>query len=434
MKQVAAERPLPELADFLGAFAHHFHRSEGRDALERYSTGLLSDLPRKNGETIASAVPGTNAQRLQELLTRIQWDEAAFNRQRGGRMRDEVRLGDGVLLLDDTAFVKQGTASVGVARQYCGVVGKVANCQVAVTCVYADPATHWPVNVRLYLPAEWTEDPDRCLKVGVPPEVTFQTKPQIALALLDEARAMQIPHGAVVADAGYGSDPPFLAGLEERQEPYVVAVPCDFRVEVEGEPAWGSRRADVVLQDLPRSKWKTICWREGGKGKLRKKFVALRAWRTLAGQRQQAGWLLGERPARGQTGEWRYYFSTLPPDTPMKRLVELAHRRWPIERFHEDAKGLLGWDAYQGRLWTGFHRHAVIVMLTSSFLVWREWKQRQSKPRPRGRPRAPFSPRPDRRRQSLAQMHRQVVDALWEMAVEQRSRSSQGQESRSSPN
>lgn len=423
MKQVAAEKPLPELADFLSPLAPHFHRSEGREDLERYSTGLLSDLPRKNGETIASAVPGTHAQRLQELLTRIRWDEAALNRQRVERMRDEVRLGDGVLLLDDTAFVKQGTASVGVARQYCGPLGKVANCQVAVTCVYADPATHWPVTVRLYLPAAWTADPARCQQAGVPKEVTFQTKPQIALALLEEARALAIPHAAVVADAGYGGDPTFLAGLEARREPYVVAVPCDFRVEGEAQPAWGSRRADVVLQDLPRSKWKTICWREGTKGKLRKKFVALRAWRTLDGQRQQAGWLLGERPARGQTGEGRYYFSTLPLDPPLKRLVELAHRRWPIERFHEDAKGLLGWDAYQGRLWTGFHRHAVVVMLTYSFLAWREWKQRHTQPRPRGRPRDPFSPRPDRRRQSLAQVHRQVVDALWEMAVEQRSRS-----------
>lgn len=434
MKQVAAEKPLPELADFLSPLAHHFQRSEGREDLERYSTGLLSDLPRKNGETIASAVPGTSSQRLQELLTRIRWDEAALNRQRVERMREEVRLGDGVLLLDDTAFVKQGTASVGVALQYCGVVGKVANCQVAVTCGYADPATHWPVTVRLYLPAEWRKDAVRCQQAGVPKEVTFQTKPQIALALLEEARALAIPHAAVGADAGYGKDPTFLAGLEARQEPYVVAVPCDFPVEVEAQPAWGSRRADVVLQDLPRSRWKTICWREGGKGKLRKKFVALRAWRTLAGQRQQMGWLLGERPARGQTGEWRYYFSTLPGDTPLKRLVELAHRRWPIERFHEDAKGLLGWDDYQGRLWTGFHRHAVIVMLTYSFLAWQEWKQRHRKPRPRGRPRDPFSPRPDRRRQSLAQVHRQVVDALWEMAVEQRSRSSQGRESRSSPN
>ena len=434
MKQVAAEEPLPELADFLSPFARHFQRSEGREDLERYSTGLLSDLPRKNGETIASSVPSTHPQRLQELLTRVQWDEAAFNRQRVEQMREEVRLGDGVLLFDDTAFVKQGTASVGVARQYCGTLGKVANCQVAVTCVYADPAIFWPVTVRLYLPREWTEDPDRRRKAGVPEEVTFQTKPQIALELLDEVRELEIPHQAVVADAAYGKDSPFLEGLETRKELYVVAVPCDFRVEVEGEPSLGIRRADEVFHTLPRRQWKTLSWREGAKGKLRKKFVALRAWRTVEGQRKQLGWLIGERPARDQQGEWRFYFSPFPPETSLRRLAELAHRRWPIERFHEDGKGLLGWDDYQGRLWKGFHRHAVIVMLTSSFLTWREWKHRHNKPRARGRPRDPFSPRPDRRRQSLAQVHRQVVDALFEMAVEQRLRLALTHDPRPSPN
>lgn len=434
MKQVAALAPLPALADFLGPFAHHFRRSEGREDLERYSTGLLSDLPRKNAETIASAVPGISSQRLQELVTGIQWEETAFNRQRVERMRDEVVLGDGVLIFDDTSFVKQGTSSVGVAPQYCGTVGKVANGQVAVTCVYADPAVHWPVNVRLYLPQAWAEDPLRRQQAGVPEEVEFQTKPQLALKGLDEARDLSIPHQAVIADAGYGKDSAFLEGLETRGEPYMVAIPCDFSVEVEAEPSLGSRRVDGVLKGLPRRRWKTVCWREGAKGKLRRKFVALRAWRTVGGTKQHLGWFLGERPGRGQQGKGRYYFSTLPPETPLKRLVELAHRRWPIERFHEDSKDLLGWDDYQGRLWTGFHRHAVIVMLSYSFLVWREWKQRQSKPRTRGRPRDPFSPRPDRRRQSLAQVHREVVDALFEMAIEERVRSALTYEARSSPN
>jgi len=434
MSPVSAHEPLPELADFLRPFARHFQCAEGRDDLERYSTGFLSDLPRKNAQTMASGVPGTSSQRLQELVTGIQWEETAFNRQRVERMRDEGVLGAGVLIFDDTSFVKQGTSSVGVARPYCGTVGKVANGQVAVTCVYADLAVHWPVSVRLYLPEAWAEDPLRRQQAGVPQEVEFQTKPELALKELDEARELSIPHQAVIADADYGKDPAFLEGLETRGESYGVAVPCDFSVEVEEEPSLGPRRADKVLQGLPRRSWKTVCWREGAKGKLRKKFVALRAWRTVGGHRKQLGGLLGERPGRGQKGEGRYSFSNFPPETPLKRLVEVAHRRWPIEHFHEDGKDLLGWDDYQGRLWTGFHRHAVIVMLFYSFLVWREWKQRQSKPRTRGRPRDPFSPRPDRRRQSLAQMHREVVDALFEMAVEERVRSSLAHESRSSPN
>lgn len=414
----ASTEPLPELAEFLAPFAHHFQRSEGREDLERYSTGLLSDLPRKNGDTLAKAIPGTSSQRLQELLTRINWEEAAFNAQRIEGMRDEVHLGDGAIIFDDTGFAKQGSSSVGVAWQYCGNLGKVCNCQVAVTSVYADPAVCWPLNVQLYLPEEWTEDPDRCRKAGVPEAISFQTKPQIALMLLDEARRLKIPHKVVVADADYGGDSTFLEGLESRKERYVVAVPCDFHVEVKGQSKRGSRRADEVLKEIPLSRWKTVTWREGTKAWLRKKFVAIRAYRTLAGQRKQLGWLIGERPARGQEGGRKYYFSNFSKAMPLEKMVEYAHRRFHIEQFHEAAKQLLGWDDYQGCLWKGFHRHTTIVMLTYSFLCWKEWKQRQKTPRPPGRPRDPFSPRRDRRRCSLEEIHRRIVDVLWNMAIE----------------
>ncbi len=187
----ASTDPLPELEAFLSPFIHHFVRSEGRENLERYSTGLLSDLPRKNGETLAGAIPQTNEQRLHNLLTGIQWDEAAFNAQRVEQMRDEAVLGDGAFIFDDTGFAKQGKSSVGVSRQYSGSLGKVGNCQVAVTGVYADAGVSWPLNARLYLPKAWTNDPDRCAKAGVPEEISFQTKPEIALTLLDEARGLK---------------------------------------------------------------------------------------------------------------------------------------------------------------------------------------------------------------------------------------------------
>lgn len=388
----ASTDPLPELAEFLAPFAHHFQRSEGREDLERYSTGLLSDLPRKNGDTIAEAVPGTNNQRIQEFLTRIQWDEAAFNAQRIEQMRDEVRLGDGVILIDDTGFPKQGKNSVGVSWQYCGQLGKVCNCQAAVTSAYADLGVCWPLHARLYLPQDWTGDPDRCRKAGVPEDIPFQTKPEIALMLVDEAIRLKVPHNAVVSDAAYGADPTFLDGLESRSEYYVVAVPCDFHIQVKGHRKKGSRRADDVLKQVPLLQWQTIAWREGAKGWLRKKFVALRAYRTLKGQRKHLGWLIGERPARGQDGDWKYYFSSFPKATPLEKMVEYAHRRFQIDQFHEEAKQLLGWNDYQGRLWTGFHRHASLVMLTYSFLCWQEWNQRQEAPRSPGRPRDPFSP------------------------------------------
>lgn len=416
MKVVAASEPLPELAEFLVPYMHHFVRSETREDLERYMTGQLSDIPKKNSDTMAQAVPKTSEQRLQELLTRCVWDEAALNTQRVEQMRDTVRLSDGVLIFDDTGFHKQGKHSVGVARQYCGCLGKVANCQVVVTCVYADVATHWPVIVRLYLPSEWTDDKERCAKEGVPDDVTFQTKPQIALSLLDDARSLSIPHSAVIADSSYGGDDTFLSGLEEREERYVTGIPCDFHVQMETDKNPRSVRADTVLKALPRAQWTTIRWREGEKGWLRKKFVALRAYRSLGGKPLTLGWLIGERPARGQQGDWKYYFSNFPADTSLETLVGYVHHRWQIERFHQDSKQLLGWDDYQGRLWKGFHRNSVLVMLAYSFLVHQEWHHRIHAPKTRGRPRTAFSPRRDRRRQTLAAVHRQIVDALWEMA------------------
>jgi SRSO17 transposase len=185
----ASPAKLPELQEFLGAFQVRFRRPEGRDALERYTTGLLTELPNKHCDTIAQAVPGTSEQRLQEFLTNMPWDEADLNRQRVQKMIAEATQGKGVLVFDDTGFPKQGAASVGVKRQYSGTLGKVGNCQVAVTCCYTDSQATWPVAVRLYLPQSWAYDLGRRQQARVPAEVAFQTKAEIALALLDQAHA-----------------------------------------------------------------------------------------------------------------------------------------------------------------------------------------------------------------------------------------------------
>jgi SRSO17 transposase len=256
---------------------------------------------------MAQAVPGTSEQRLQGFLSSMAWDEEDLNRQRVQLMLATATLGEGVLLLDDTGFAKQGKASVGVTRQYSGTLGKVGNSQVAVTCCYSDALATWPVGVRLYLPEAWTQDLERCHKAGIPSEVGFQTKPEIALALLDQARRWGIAHHCVVADADYGDNPNFLAGLEERGEPYVVGVWADFRISL--APQAPRRRADQVLAALPRSLWGTIRWRQGSQGWLRKKFVGLYCWRHTRNGAVREGWLLGERPARDQQGEYKYYWS-----------------------------------------------------------------------------------------------------------------------------
>src|SRR5437870_9533755 len=387
----ASPASLPELDEFLTTFQVRFRRPEGEAALERYLTGLRTELPNKNCDTMAEAVPGTSEPRLQEFLTNMQWDEQDLNRQRVAKMIAEATVGNGVLLFDDTGFAKQGKASVGVARQYSGTLGKVGNCQVGVTCCDSDPQASWPVAVRLSLPQEWTDDPERLRRARVPAEVTFQTKPQIALALLDQARAWSVPHRGVVADADYGDNPHFLAGLETRHERYVVAVRSDLQMRPQCRRGSPSQRADQVLAALPRRQWRTVRWRHGAKGWLCKKFVAVRGWRITGEGEAHIGWLLGERGARGQPEERKDYWRNLPASATLEELVDSAHRRHAIAQFHEEAQEELGWDQYQGRLWPGFHRHAVTVMLAMSFLIWLEWRQRQSHAN-RGRPRDPFSP------------------------------------------
>jgi len=382
---------MPELEEFLSQFRVHFYRREGEAAMERYVTGLLTEHPNKNCDTMASVVPGTSEQQLQGVLTNMVWDEEDLNHQRVGVMRGLGSEGDGVLILDDTGFPKQGRDSVGVARQYSGTVGKVANCQVTVNCHYAERTVGWPVSTRLYLPQAWAEDQRRRQKARVPETIPFQTKAEIALGLLDQATAWGVAHAAVVSDADYGDNPHFLDGLETRDERYVVGVRANFSVALSNRANEPVQRADQVLAAVPRRAWRTIRWREGTKGWLRAQFVAIRCFRVDGQGRRKIGWLIGERPARGQTGDWKYWWSNFPKRTPLQVMVEYAHRRHWVEQYHEEAKGELGWDQYQGRLWPGFHRHAVLVMLSDSFLVWLEWHERQQR-RLRGRQRGAFSP------------------------------------------
>jgi SRSO17 transposase len=387
---LATTEPLPALAQFLEPFHVHFARSEGPHALERYLTGLLTEHPNQNCDTLAQVVPGTSEQSLQGLLTAMTWDENDLNRQRVQTMLTLPTEGDGVLIFDDTGFAKQGKASVGVARQYAGTLGKVGNCQVTVNCHYAERTIGWPVATRLYLPKEWADDTDRRAKAKVPKQVAFQTKPAIALDLLDQAQAWGVRWTCVTADADYGDNPNFLAGLEKRRQRYVVAVRCDFAVALRRRGG-SAPRADTVIAAQPASAWRTVRWREGSKGWLAGRFVAVRCGRVAADGKRRAGWLIGEPPGGEATADRKYYWSNGRSRAALPTLVGYAHRRHWVEQYHEESKGLLAWDQYQGRLWTGFHRHRILVMLAYRFLVWHEWQQRPQARR-RGRPRRPFSP------------------------------------------
>ena len=384
---LAPTEPMPELEEFLRPFSVHFARSEATHALERYLTGMLTEHPNKNCDTIASVVPDTSEQSLQGLLTTMRWDHDDLNTQRVAAMLELPSEGDAALVFDDSGFAKQGQASVGVQRQYSGTLGKVGNCQVTVNCHYAERTIAWPVATRLYLPKEWAHDQPRRAKAKVPAEVTFATKPHIALDLLDAADSMGVVYSCVVADADYGDNPNFLAGLEKRHKPYVVAVRKDFLVALTADgPAVA---AAAVLAEQPARAWRTIRWREGSRGWLKGRFTAIRCWRAPSAEAARvAGWLIGERTS---AGERKYHWSNFGEDASLEEMVEYAHRRYRVEKFHEEAKGLLGWDQYQGRLWSGFHRNSVLVLLAYSFLVIQEFKQRQEVTLS-GRPRGDFSP------------------------------------------
>lgn len=397
--------PLPELAAFLAPFAPLFRRATSRRSMERYITGLLTDLPRKKCETIAQAVAATSLEQLQHLLTDAAWAPLALNEQRV-RLLIQRSPAHGVLVLDDTGLPKQGKASVGVHHQYSGTLGKQGNCQIVVSAEYVvdHPAStqplHWPVAARLYLPQSWVQDPARCRQAHVPDTVTFASKPELALQLLDQARSWAVPFATVVTDAGYGI-PSFLRALDERGIAYVCTVADDFGVRLPAEMAQTStehsqspvrRRgqpkkprpaprhtAQALTADLPEEAWQIVEWRDGSRGILRTEFVALRVHAGTGCARHSEthgrswtgpeGWLLGERPLPGEEGEPRWFFSSLPADTPLVRLVELAHLRWPIEQFYEDAKGECGLDQFQGRTWEGLHRHLALVMLAYTFLM-----------------------------------------------------------------
>ena len=396
----AGPEPLVDLASFLEPFGELVFRSESRAAMERYATGLVSDLNRKTAADIGRALPGTNSQRLQEFLTNTDWDPREMDRLRVAQMLGRASVGAGVFVVDDTGIAKKGRLSVGVARQYSGTLGRVDNCQVLVTAHYVDRVFDWPVTARIYLHESWAEDEERRQKAHVPPEVRFQTKRAIALDLIDEGLGAGVEPRAVVTDAGYGHQAAFLDGLEERELPYVAGVNRDdhFRVAQEvaadrgdgppppyqgrGRPRKAPslanrvepKEAQDLLDALPEEAWQQIAWREGTKGPLVKQFARVRVFRTgLRGKHLESeGWLIGEHPLPNHTGDRKVYFAHGLDDLNFDDLVDLAHLRWVVERFYQDAKGELGLDDYEGRLWQGFHRHLALVMLAHSFLTLRQ--------------------------------------------------------------
>lgn len=367
--------------------------------LKNYCKGLLLPGERKSIEPMAARLNPRNVQPMRQSLHHVvakaRWSDDALLEQVRNQVLPAMRKHGPVVawIVDDTGFPKKGQHSVGVARQYCGQLGKQENCRVAVSLSVATWSSSLPIAYRLYLPKEWSEDSERRNKAEVPAEVQFQTKPEIALEQIRAARAAKLDPGVVLADAGYGINTEFRDGLTELGLSYVMGIQNSMTVWEPGKqplpakPRGQRGRPPRLLQrsaahqpvavkqlamTLAPAAYKELTWRKDAERKLRSRFAAVRVrpahrdyWKA---EPHQEEWLLIEWP-REEAEPTKYWISTLPPNTSLKALVKMAKHRWVIERDYEELKQELGLGHFEGRNWRGFHHHATLCIAAYGFLV-----------------------------------------------------------------
>ena len=346
--------------------AARFARSEPRERVAGYVRGLLAPVERKNSWTLAERVGEATPDGMQRLLATADWDADAVRDDVRGYVVDHLGDTDAVLVVDETGFLKKGTMSVGVARQYSGTAGRIENCQIGVFLGYAASTGRTFLDRELYLPRAWTEDRDRCLEAGVPDEVEFASKPELAMRMLTRAMDAGVPAGWVGGDEVYGQHYRLRAMLEERAMPYVLAVPVNQRVIAASDGRIVESRADALAATVSPQAWKQISAGAGAKGP-RTYHWARVAIRPL--EDPGAGyWLLIRRSLTDPTDR-AYYLCHGAADTPLRELVRVAGARWAIEESFQTAKGEVGLDQYQVRRWDGWYRHITLAMLAHAFLT-----------------------------------------------------------------
>ena len=372
-----------DLDAWLAPFLEVMGRKTRRTWAPLYLRGLLGPGERKSLQPMAARLGLSGHDQLQHFIASPAWDDGPLWTVLAHEA-DRLVGGPGAfLVVDDTALPKKGELSVGVARQYCGQLGKKANCQSLVSLTLAQNEVPVPVGLRLFLPDTWTDEPERCARAGVPKaEMTPRSKGEIALAELDRLRAAGVRFGTVLADAGYGASAEFRQALSERGLLWAVGIPRVqkvYSVAVQVTVPPGRRRrpapseeprpAEEVLAGLS---WRRVTWRHGTKGALTARFAATRVrvgdgavWgnnRHLPGEEV---WLVGEWRS---SGERKYHLSNLGPDTSLRMLASTIKARWVCEQAHQQLKQELGLGHFEGRSWTGLHRHALMTLIAFAYL------------------------------------------------------------------
>ena len=360
--------------DYFEQFSPLFQRSETRQSVQHYLRGLLAEVKRKNTWQMAEVLGLHDPHPLQRVLNEALWDAAAVRRQLRQVVIQQMGYEPGIGVIDESGFVKWGDKSAGVGHQYCGRMGKVENCQVGVYLGYVAPTGAAFLDGRLYLPRAWCEDRARCRGARIPDTVTFQTKPQIAQAMLEQAWAEDVPLQWVVGDSLYGNSPGLRQAIHHHGRSYVLALGAQHHVRpIEHRQALP---LNTLVIGLPEANWERLCFRVGEKGLIWYEWQALRV--TLANDTLGEQWLLIQR-SLGEAASYTFWLSNAPGDTPIATLATVALSRHPIEHLLEEAKGQVGMADYEVRHWHGWHRHMALVMMAHTWLKLLQHNQREKK-------------------------------------------------------
>jgi len=417
MDTVALRAADGRLRKFLATLTPLLGRAERQVHAGAYVRGLLLDGERKSISPLVDRLPGADVQALRQFVNQSPWAWAPLQAALTHTMLDRL-LPEAVLILDETSFPKKGAHSVGVARQYCGALGKTANCQVAVSVHFGTETTSLPLTWRLYLPQEWIDDPVRRAQARVPEAVTYATKNALALEALDAVLAWGVGHRVVLADAGYGTSHDFRAALAARGLPYCVQTAPSVKGWVTAPPAAPASRGrgrpakrppatqlppshslDQLAAALPARAWRTITWRHGTKGSMRSRFARTVFWPAHGVSRRgplptAAVELLIEWPTDTEAPT-TYWFADLRGEhLGLRRFVRLAKGRWRIEQDYRELKDELGLDHFEGRSWPGWHHHVTLASMAYAFLVLEGLRRKRNAARhpPRNPSAAPSPP------------------------------------------